>query len=176
MNKSRRCKICKAVFEVKSNSHWYCDFECAMEALKIKNDKKWKKEKAVRKEALKTNSDYVRELQVVFNKFIRKRDEGLNCVSCNQPYKTNFQAGHFHSTGGYPELRFIETNVHGQCRYCNLHAHGNLIEYREGLMKRIGGGELTILETLKNIPRKYSIPELKALKIKYKEKTKMLCI
>ena len=170
--KKRKCKICKTSFSVKSNDHWYCDFDCAMAALKIQNDKKWKKEKAKRKEALKTTQDYVRELQVIFNKFIRLRDKGLNCISCNKPAKKE-NCGHYRSAGGNPELRFVELNCHLQCEYCNTYLHGNLIDYRINLIKKIGLDKVEWLEG-KHEPRKYTIPELKALKIKYKEKIKML--
>jgi CO dehydrogenase/acetyl-CoA synthase alpha subunit len=38
-------------------------------------------------EDLKTTSDYLKIAQQVFNKFIRVRDAGLNCISCNKPCK-----------------------------------------------------------------------------------------
>lgn len=171
----RTCKMCKVKFEPQYNAvQPYCDFECALNHSKILKEKKkkkaWSKEKKERKDALKTNSDYVKELQVVFNKFIRLRDKDKGCISCNKPLTSKFDAGHFFSTGSYPELRFHEMNVHGQCVHCNQHKRGNLIEYADGLEQRYSYGVLATLKALKNTPKKYTILELKELKEYYKKK------
>ncbi len=71
-----------------------------------------------------------------FNAYIRKRDEGAACISCGSNNAN--QAGHFMSSGHYPELRFNPDNVHLQCSHCNLYLHGNLLEYRKGLIQKIG--------------------------------------
>ena len=77
-----------------------------------------------------------------FNSFIRNRDKGKGCVSCDS--LTFSDAGHFYSSGHYPILRYDENNVHGQCKRCNYFLHGNLDEYRKRLYKRIS--ELDINE------------------------------
>jgi len=79
-----------------------------------------------------------------FHKFIRERDKDKPCVSCGE-WKT-LEAGHFYSGGHYPELRFNEFNVHGQCKRCNGHLHGNLNEYRKSLLERIGEDRLKVLD------------------------------
>ena len=168
-----RCKICKDKFEAVFFLQKTCFNPTCM--LEYKNKvvaDKWKAEKKAIKESLKTNADHVKELQVIFNKFIRLRDKGLNCISCNKPAKKE-NAGHYKSAGGHPEHRFNEKNVHLQCEYCNTFLHGNLIEYRKGLIKKIGLEEVELLEN-HIIPMKYSIPELIKLKVIYKEKIKSL--
>jgi hypothetical protein len=175
----RTCKNCKIKFEPQYNTvQPYCDFECALEHNKILNEKKakkdWTKEKKKRKEKLKTNSDYIKELQVIFNKWIRLRDNGLNCISCNKPAKKE-NAGHYRSAGGNPELRFEESNVHLQCEYCNTYLHGNLIDYRINLITKIGLDKVEWLES-KHDPKKYTIDELKELKVLYNLKIKQLNI
>jgi len=174
-----RCKTCKDKFEPKVFLQKNClkNDDCIKAELEIKkkiHNKSWNKEKKERKEALKTNSDYVRELQVVFNKFIRLRDKEKGCISCDKPLNTKFDAGHFYSTGSYPELRFNEDNVFGQCVFCNQHKHGNLIEYGLNLPKRIGLDKILELRKLINVPKKYTIDELKGLKVLYKLKIKQL--
>jgi hypothetical protein len=168
-----RCKICKDKFEPKYFLQKTC-FEpsCILEYKDKVKEKEWKKEKKQIKESLKTNADYVKELQVIFNKFIRLRDKGLNCISCNKPSKKE-NAGHYRSAGGNPELRFNEDNVHLQCEYCNTYLHGNLIDYRINLIKKIGIEKVEWIEG-KHEPKKYSIPELIELKVIYKEKIKNL--
>ena len=113
--KEKKCKYCKGVFTPFRILQSVCSFECSIYESKEKADRKkakeWRKEKQKRKEALKTNSDYVRELQTIFNKFIRLRDKGLNCISCGKPAKKE-NAGHYRSRGGNPELAIEELNCH----------------------------------------------------------------
>ena len=37
--------------------------------------------------------------------FVRNRDKGLNCISCNTPYSDDFQAGHFYPAGSFETLK-----------------------------------------------------------------------
>lgn len=74
--------------------------------------------------------------QIVFNAWIRNRDKDLPCISCGS-YNTE-HASHFYSCGKHTNLRFNEDNVHLACKKCNYFLHGNLIEYRKNLIKKIG--------------------------------------
>ncbi len=80
----------------------------------------------------------------VFRKWIRKRDEGKPCISCGS-YNVS-DAGHYYSAGHHPALEFNEDNTNGQCRHCNSFLSGNLIEYRKGLINRIGGDRVELLD------------------------------
>ena len=73
----------------------------------------------------------------LFKAYIRERDAKLPCISCGR-YGGDMHAGHFYSAGHYPFLRFDPYNVNKQCLRCNRYLHGNLIEYRRGLIERIG--------------------------------------
>lgn len=70
--------------------------------------------------------------------YIRKRDQFKPCISCGVPYNTNFQAGHFYKAEKFSNLKFNETNIHGQCEQCNLYKDGNESGYRSGLIQRYG--------------------------------------
>jgi hypothetical protein len=171
------CKNCKEKFEPKySSTQQVCGFECSIELAKknkkSKVKKEWAKEKKQRKDKLKTNSEYRNELQVVFNKWIRLRDNGLNCISCNKPAKKE-NAGHYRSVGGNPELRFEPLNNNLQCEYCNTYLHGNLIDYRINLIKKIGIKSVEWLEGFHE-PKHYTIVEIKEMKQLYKSKIKKL--
>jgi len=83
--------------------------------------------------------------QKVFNAYIRKRDEGLPCISCGANQTQH--AGHYFSAGHFSKLRFDERNVHGQCLRCNYFLHGNTMYYRKGLIDRIGLSEVEKLES-----------------------------
>ena len=104
--------------------------------------------------------------QTTFNKFIRERDKELGCISCGNKID---HAGHYFSSGHYSALSFDEDNVHGQCLKCNNFLHGNLINYRMGLVDRYGDKFVIKLESKsKNKLYKYSREELQDIINKYK--------
>ena len=104
--------------------------------------------------------------QTTFNKFIRERDRDLGCISCGGKID---HAGHYFSSGHYSALTFDEDNVHGQCLKCNNFLHGNLINYRMGLVERYGDKFVIKLENKsKNKLYKYSREELQDIINKYK--------
>ena len=88
--------------------------------------------------------------QKVFNEYIRLRDsEGdyFKCTSCRGVKPMSLaNAGHFYSVGHYDGLRYDEDNCHIQCIECNKFLHGNLIEYRDNLVDKIGLGEFQKLQ------------------------------
>lgn len=139
------------------------------------NAKKFeKKDLQERKEKAMTLSDYIQICQKIFNTYIRFRDQYEPCISCGKTLVQKYDAGHYFNAGGHPALRFDEDNVHGQCVRCNRDLHGNLIEYRDGLMQRIGIDLLTALESRKNEVRKYTITEVKELIKEYRLKIKQI--
>lgn len=87
--------------------------------------------------------------QTVFNAWIRKRDEGLGCISCGS--YNQIQAGHFYSAGHHNNLRFNEDNTNSQCLQCNFFLSGNLLKYRENLIKKIGLERVERLDLLSKI-------------------------
>lgn len=103
--------------------------------------------------------------QVVFNTWIRKRDSQAGCISCGRPVT---EAGHYLNAGHFSALRFSEMNVNGQCTRCNCFLHGNLIEYRKGLIKKYGESNVKLLENSVAIRtvKKFSRFELEQI-IKY---------
>lgn len=110
--------------------------------------------------------------QEVFNRYIRKRDEGLPCISCGRNISAGSQASHYFSAGHYTALRFDERNVHASCKYCNMFLHGNLINYRKGLIKRYGVDFVEGLEKDADLRKvhKWSREELLAITRKYQIK------
>jgi hypothetical protein len=108
---------------------------------------------------------------MTFNKWIRHRDKGLNCISCDKPPK-KANAGHYFSQGGHSNVRFNEDNVHLQCEHCNSYLSGNLLNYRIGIEKRIGTARLIVLEVIANETKKWTIQELNEIIETYKKKLK----
>ena len=127
-----------------------------------------------RKEKLKSRSDWLKDLQRVFNEFIRLRDVDLPCISCGRYHQGQYHAGHYRSVGACPELRFNEDNVHKQCSACNSHLSGNILEYRLGLIEKIGLERVEFLERKDHPPLKLSVEEIKALIKVYRAKVREL--
>jgi hypothetical protein len=170
--KARKCKYCKNSFEPIAFLQKNC-FEpnCVTDWINETKQKQWTKRKAKLKAELMTVQDYIKLAQQVFNKFIRLRDAGQNCISCNKPaLKEN--AGHFYNANNHWNVRFNEDNVHLQCEYCNTYLHGNLIEYRENLITKIGFYKFCILKHESDKTRKFSTNELKEIISIYKAKIK----
>ena len=174
------CRICKSKFTARYSSFQKtCETpSCIIEWSKQQRDKVVKKEhrewKSKAKEKLMTLSDYIQICQRVFNTYIRMRDKDKPCISSGRPLKGKYDAGHYYSTGAYPNLRFHEDNVHGQSVHDNRDLHGNLIAYREGLIARIGIDRFNELEAVKNVPRHYTITEVKELIQTYRNKIKQI--
>jgi hypothetical protein len=140
----------------------------------LNKHKKEKRELKAMREHVKSISSWRRDLQQVFNQFIRMRDQHKGCVSCGKPLNTKFDAGHFYSVGSYPNLRFTETNCFGQCVECNQHKHGNLLEYAIGIEKRIGKSKLEELKSMRNDRLSLPLDKIKELIYYYKDKVKEL--
>ena len=163
-----RCKHCKDKFTpIHFNAKYCFKAECQKVWLDNAKAKQWVKEKAKRKEKLETVQELMKKAQKVFNTWIRKRDAGLNCISCNKPCKKE-NAGHYFSSGGHKNVTFNEDNVHLQCEYCNTFLHGNLLEYQIGIEKRIGGERLLELHEQAHKTRKYTREEIKDIITRYK--------
>lgn len=168
----KKCKNCKEGFEpIHFNQKFCFKDECRNVWIQSEKDKQWKKEKAKKKVELMTLQDYIKIAQQVFNKFIRERDKGSVCISCQKkPLKEN--AGHFYNANNHWSVRFDERNVHLQCEHCNTYLSGNLIYYRENLIKKIGLDEFEKLSVKAKETRKYSKEELKEIIEVYRNKLK----
>ena len=169
-----RCKNCKDKFEPIRFNHKYClKDECIRAFVSEVKEKSWKETKVRLKDGLKTNQDWLKEAQTIFNKYIRLRDMGLLCISCNTlPKKKN--AGHYFSSGGHSNVRFDEENVHLQCEHCNTYLSGNLLNYQIGIEKRIGADRLIELQGRAHLERRWTVDELKEIIKKYKTKVRGL--
>lgn len=189
MPKPKPCKVCGEKFTPLRSTAIACSYGCATQWVKLRNQKlseqKAKLEAKIdrqitkeRKEKLKTRNDWIKEAQVAFNAYIRQRDKGKPCICCGQPLAQEavgggFDCGHYRSIGSAPHLRYVEDNAHGQRKVCNRYGVGRAVDYRIGLIKRIGIERVEKLES-DNEPKKWTIDELKELKQKYKDKLKEL--
>ena len=170
----KTCKICLNQFEPIRALMVTCSYSCALAYSRGKIAKVIKAENKVKKERMKTKSQHLKELQTIFNKYIRLRDKEKNCISCDAKIKGNGHASHFFSVGSNPALRFNENNCFVSCEYCNTYLHGNLFEYSIRLPERIGEDAYQKLLNSKGEKLHLSIPEIEELKTVYKQKIKDL--
>ena len=183
--KPRTCRVCKTVFQPHKTMQQVCGPECAIKQAQAKRakaervadiaDRKIIKAKL---EKLKTARDWTKEAQIAFNAYIRERDKGQLCICCNQPLQSgtvggDYDCGHYRSVGSAPHLRFDPRNAHAQRKQCNRWGAGRAVDYRLGLIARLGIEAVESLEA-DQTPRKYTIDELKAIKAHYVAKLKEL--
>lgn len=97
----------------------------------------------------KTHSQYKKELDAVFSKYIRQKFQikGLcYCYTCNRPLSPkSAHCGHFVSRT-YLATRWDENNCRPQCAGCNLFGGGRPLDFEENLIEELGKG---VVEALK---------------------------
>lgn len=173
----RNCKHCGHLFMQQRPLQYVCSKICA--ARKVRVDKK--AEKATTRKriaALKTIPELTKEAQREFNAYVRYRDRCQPCICCVRPLGTGsvggaYDCGHYRSTGSAPHLRFSEANAHAQRKDCNRYGAGRAVDYRLGLIARIGVAAVESLEADNRI-HKWTREELIAIKTTYRAKLKEL--
>lgn len=89
------------------------------------NLNKISKEKVrIKKEKVKTKKAYsrsslIKEADRTASLYIRERDRGKPCITCNATWEENHQNWHFQSRR-HLNTRWFEKNMNGQCPKCNL--------------------------------------------------------
>lgn len=175
--KAKPCVVCERVFVPERMGQVVCRPACAMQ--KVRQAKKDERSTTrARKEAIKTIPALIREAQTAFNAYIRARDQYKPCICCGQPLGDGdvggaFDAGHYRSTGSASHLRFNEHNCHAQRKQCNRYGAGRAVDYRIGLIGRIGLESVEALES-NNTPHKWNREELIHIRNTYRTKLKEL--
>ena len=181
-----RCPHCKGKLEQGQRIHPECiapwadaQAEKAKRAEAKKARAAAKVERAsirARQEAIKTIPVLIKEAQVAFNAYIRARDADKPCICCGLPLGAGevggaYDCGHYRSTGSAPHLRFDERNAHAQRKVCNRWGAGRAVDYRIGLVARIGLEAVEALES-DNAPKKWTREELISIRDEYRKKLK----
>lgn len=178
----KTCAMCCKPFMPARPLQRICSVRCATKLVKRKAQEREKAEREelkARKAAIKTIPALINEAQREFNKWVRTRDETQPCISCGAPppdlsgLHAGRDAGHYRSTGSASHLRFHEDNCHAQCVKCNQWGAGRAVDYRLGLVARIGVHRVENLE-LDNEPHKWTREELRGIAATYRAKLKAL--
>lgn len=181
----RKCKVCSAWFiPAYDNIRWCCPEHGAEYAIQLREKEKAKatarklKEKKEadkadrqnmrkRRIALKTKSQWRKEAQDVFNRYVRLRDAGKPCISCGrmpeQKFGGTMDCGHYRTRGAAAHLSFNLFNTAAQCVYCNRDRAGAQKAFELGLIERIGADRVEALNN-NNTARKFDIPYFQRIK------------
>lgn len=171
--KPKRCRTCRETFDPERMGQKCCSVPCALALARSDRSKAERKKLLQDKAKARSRGWYVAKAQSAFNAYIRTRDESLPCISCGRQHQGQWHAGHYLSVGARPNLRFDERNVWKQCQPCNTHLSGNLVNYRIGLIARIGVDQVESLES-DHAPKHYAISDLEAIAAEYTSKRKEL--
>jgi hypothetical protein len=185
--KPKTCKArgCVQQFVPRAMSHVACCGACAHSIVRAKREQEEQRKRSderkadrAKREALKTRSDHMKEAQREFNRYIRLRDARQPCICCGQPLGLGeiggaYDCGHYRSVGSAPHLRFDERNAHAQRKQCNRYGAGRAVDYRIGLIQRIGLDSVHALER-DQLPRRYTADDLKAIRDTYRAKANAL--
>lgn len=171
------CEGCNKPYVRRSTFDRACGVKCSIRVVKADKRAEKASDKAKR-EAMKPRSKWLKEAQAAFNAFIRARDQHQPCICCGrwsagESRGGEWDAGHYRSTGSAPELRFDEANCHRQLKQCNRYGAGRAVDYRIGLIQRIGLAEVERLEGPQKA-QKWSIDDLKDMKAEYRAKLKAI--
>lgn len=184
---ARKCKVCGDRFRPFKGIQTWCSPDCGVKlAAKLVAKKEAKaaaedkRKTRAQLEALKTIPQLKKEAQREFNRFIRARDmaSGVPCICCGRPLRWDVpggavDAGHYRSTGSADHMRFVEDNCHAQLSECNRYGAGRAVDYRRGLLWRIGQERLDALEA-NNTPIKWTREGLREIRDAYRRKAKEL--
>lgn len=177
--RKRKCPICRDWYVPWNSLQRTCRTPaCALEFARLDKAKRRTRELREQKRKLKTRGELMKEAQSAFNAFIRIRDANQPCISCGtwspqDSHGGKWDCGHYRSTGANPELRFEELNAMKQCKHCNQHLSGNVVNFRIGLRHRIGDAALEWLEG-PHEQKKYTKDDLRAVRDEYRAKRREL--
>ncbi|WP_460138222.1 recombination protein NinG [Pseudomonas sp. S2_A10] len=198
----KKCKnpACGISFQPQRLGQAVCSPKCALAIAPANSERASKaiaqlgrREIKVRKEALKSRGDHLKDAEKAVRDYRRTYELsiGSGCMSCGesqesilaaQGWKTGgaFDAGHFLGKGARPELRLVPNNIWLQCKSCNAGSSkyarkGQTVSqgFRTGLIARIGLEAVEALEA-DHEPRKHTVEELKAITADYRAKTREL--
>lgn len=177
--RTKKCSMCRTPFEPRSAWAKVCSPECSIAHVAAEKARKDRKERQEGLIALKPAKWWKAKAKKAMHLFVRTRDEGKQCASCDTVLVKlgrvggDYDAGHLRTVGSSKHLEFDERNVWGQCKYCNDRLHGNEREYERRLRIKMGDEYVDGLMA-DDTPRHYKIHDFQAIEAFYKNELKQL--
>lgn len=162
-NKDYKCKDCKNPYKKTFALQSRC-VTCAVEKGKQnarrsqqkeydrqqrQQREEWREKKNKMREEIGQKKDptSIPSLQRKINLLVRLIDKGHRCISSDKQYK-NYDAGHFHTVGARPWIRFHLLNIWAQSKVENGQFEGNRDGYRKGIIGLYGHEVMNELDAL----------------------------
>lgn len=171
------CRICTEPFIPFRPLQSVCSVKCARKVpIVAKNTlKRERKETKAKLAALKPVSYWEKKAEEEVNRYVRLRDAGRGCISCDKPANWSgvWHASHLRSVGAASAVRYCLWNIHKACNQCNFFQSGNVAAYEPRLRTLIGDAKVDWLRTQNQITR-YSIDYLQRLKRVFAKKARRM--
>lgn len=142
--RKRSCKACKTKFQPFRSFEAWCSPECGAIVAKERLAAQERKADKERKQSMQPARWWRKKCKTALHEFVRARDEGQQCASCDTVLVKlgriggDYDAGHFRSVATAKHLEFDIRNIWGQCKYCNDRLRGNYQEYERRLRLKKG--------------------------------------
>ena len=172
-----KCKVCKDKFEPRHFLQKACfKAECLAEWSKLDRVKKTKATHVKEKKSYQLSDIKIRKKAAVTacHAYIKQRDLGCNCITCNNPLIGKYDSGHFLKAGSHSYTMFMEKNIHSQCVNCNQYNGGREKEYKEVLILKYGRLTVAALERARARKVKRTAEDYLIIERHYKQKLKGL--
>lgn len=185
--KPKKCtnRACRAPYLPDPKQPWknWCSDDCAVliavakvEAQKAKQQRQERAKDKAKLDSFKTYPQLIAACQKAFNAVVRYRDmlAGHPCISSGVPLNWSgnaVDAGHYRSRGSAPHLRFNFDNCHAQSKQANRYNSGEAVDYRIGLIKRIGLARVEALEA-DNTPANWTHDDLRQMTKEFQQQLK----
>lgn len=178
--RKKKCSICGEKFTPYKSTQRVCSPKCAIEHTNLKKAENTAGLNRMRneKESEESLAQLTKQTQILVNKYIRARDKGKPCISCDVKWNNRFQACHRFDVKQHNGLRFDFFNIFGGCPKCNIWENGNYQQYDLRLPNRIGEEEYQKLhkraKIALRIPYSWTKRELRQVQKQVKELIKSL--
>jgi hypothetical protein len=171
--KKKKCRECKKIFMPTRKIQPVCDtFECKVayatksaEKSATARKKRLRADDKVKLEKYKTWQEWFNECKAIAQKYARLRDRLDGCISCDKAsdWWGQWHGSHFRPAGNFKAVALNLLNIHKGCSECNNYKSGNLIEFQDRLIVKIGQDRVDWLKS-QTQPYRHSIEYLKRYK------------
>jgi hypothetical protein len=170
--KLKTCKACKSKFLPTKRLQSVCDWKCAITYANVSKEKlnrlklaKSRKDTKEKLENIKGWQEWFNECKTIAQKYARLRDRFDGCISCEKPWNWGKQwhGSHFRPAGNFKAVALNLLNIHKACSECNNYKSGNLVEFQDNLIIKIGQEKVDWLKS-QTQPYRHSIDYLKRYK------------
>lgn len=169
-----KCKVCRKPSTMTVGLYRVCSMDCALALARTKQAGKAKRTTTISAETKRwrreneTLGELKDRIQGYCNAYVKERDWGKPCFTCNRPHDFTHKrdAGHFKAVGagGASPARYHPNNIRMTCTQCNTHrGGGNHPNYRPNLVAEIGEDMVQAVERLHNSTVKWNREALEQL-------------